>query len=315
MKVSVVIPSYNNESLVIEAIQSVYNQAPDPCYQIYEVIVVDDGSMDRTEQVIEAYRTEHRLDTLIYIKQQNGGPSAARNTGMLRATGDVIAFLDSDDLWLQDKLKHQVIEFQRNSQVGLVYGQYINRVYQKNNEYDEYPVIKRFYKGRIKKELLLLNFIGTSTVVIKREAVTRVGLFNTKIRLAEDYDYWLRIADHYEASYCESPAYIRRFYGEHNTSGGRSMKMLYSTREVISSHIRTLDLSDQREVLIAQDISEIQTYILLGDKMGALRKIANSRTSGLLKAKYALLALVPIKFIHHLKARRGVRLSGSLRRE
>ena len=129
--------------------------------------------------------------TLSILNKRNSGPSAARNTGMLRATGDLIAFLDADDLWTQDKLMKQVIQFHLNNKVGIVYGQFINRVFRDKEQHVEYPVIKRFYKGQIKKELLQCNFIGTSTVMIKREVVTQIGLFNPDLRLAEDYDYWL----------------------------------------------------------------------------------------------------------------------------
>lgn len=308
MKVSVVIPAYNSEDLIIEAIESVYNQTADPCYQLHEVIIVDDGSSDRTEEVIGAYKETGQRDTLHYIKQSNGGPSAARNAGLLRATGELIALLDADDLWMPDKLKLQVMQFQKNHKAGIVYGQFINRVFKKNGEFFEYPVVKRFYKGDIKKELLRCNFIGTSTVMIKREVVARIGLFNPELRLAEDYDYWLRIADQYTAAYCEIPILMKRYYGEQNVSGGRSLKMLMSTRDVISNHLHSLNQAERSDVLRAQDISEIQTYILLGDRAKAFRKIAASKTSGLSKLKYGLLALAPMKWINYLIYRRNMRI-------
>lgn len=311
MKVSVVIPAYNCEDLIVEAIRSIYNQTPDSCYQLHEVIVVDDGSKDRTGQVIQAYKTTMDSDNLIYIKQENSGPSAARNAGMLRATGDLIAFLDADDLWLEDKLKKQVKEFELDSRVGIVYGQFINRVFKNKDQYAEYPVIKQFYKGDIKKDLLLCNFMGTSTVMIRREVLDRVGLFNQELRLAEDYDYWLRIADLYDASFCESPILVKRYYGTQNISGGRSLKMLYSTRDVISKHIRSLNEAEQNIVLQAQDISEMETFILLGKRAQTFRKIASSKASGRLKLKYGLLALIPVKMINYAVARRNMRLSES----
>lgn len=314
MKVSVVIPAYNSEDLIIDAIESVYNQTADPCYQLHEVIVVDDGSGDRTEEVVQAYKEDGRRDTLIYIKQSNSGPSAARNAGMRRATGDLIALLDADDLWMPDKLKLQSAQLLMDRSAGIAYGQFINRVYKKNGGYFEYPVVKRFYKGDIKKELLRCNFIGTSTVMIRREVIDRVGLFNPQLRLAEDYDYWLRIADQYPAVYSDVPILMKRYYGEQNVSGGRSLKMLMSTRDVISSHIHTLNQAERSDVLKAQDISEIQTFILLGDRPQAYRKIAASRTSGLTKLKYGLLAIVPIKWIHYLIFRRNMRIISKISR-
>jgi len=109
--VSVVIPTYNSADFLIQALNSVLNQT----YSNYEIIVVDDGSSDNTSQAIEPWRSQIR-----YIYQDNQGVAAARNRGIDAATGDFIAFLDADDLFLPQKLQQQVAVFEAQPDLGMV---------------------------------------------------------------------------------------------------------------------------------------------------------------------------------------------------
>jgi glycosyltransferase involved in cell wall biosynthesis len=110
-KVSVIIPTFNRCSIITDAIESVLRQT----YSQYEIIVVDDGSVDTTKETVSKYGSNIK-----YIYQENAGPSAARNTGIRHAKGDLIAFLDSDDVWREDKLALQVACFTDNPRVGIV---------------------------------------------------------------------------------------------------------------------------------------------------------------------------------------------------
>ncbi|BAT71130.1 glycosyl transferase, group 2 [Thermosulfidibacter takaii ABI70S6] len=182
--VSVVIPTYNRAQFVKRAIQSALSQD----LKNIEVIVVDDGSQDNTEEVIKNIKD----DRLIYIKHEaNRGVSEARNTGIKAAQGKYIAFLDSDDFWAKNKISKQLEAFEKNPEAGLCYTSV--------NFIDPNGKIKRvqraIYSGYIYPLLLEKNIIGpTSSVMVKKETLLLSQLFNTKLNYREDYEMWLRIA-------------------------------------------------------------------------------------------------------------------------
>jgi cellulose synthase/poly-beta-1,6-N-acetylglucosamine synthase-like glycosyltransferase len=185
-RVSVVIPAYNVAEYVREAVESVLAQT----YGAFEVIVVNDGSPDTAE-------LENALsdcsDRLIYLKQQNAGAAAARNTGIKKATGDYVAFLDADDVWLPNYLEEQ-LKFLESSHADLVYCDALLT--------GESPLSGKTYMettpstGDVTPESLLAlkcNVI-TSGVVVRRTPLVRVGMFDESIRRAHDFDLWLRLA-------------------------------------------------------------------------------------------------------------------------
>ena len=110
MKISVIIPMYNAENTILTALNSIKNQT----YKCeYEVIVVNDGSLDNSKKIVEEYILENPQLTIILINQINGGVSKARNEGLKRAKGDYIALLDSDDEWLPQKVEKQMLVFKK----------------------------------------------------------------------------------------------------------------------------------------------------------------------------------------------------------
>jgi glycosyltransferase involved in cell wall biosynthesis len=187
--VSVVIPTYNRANVLGSAIRSVLNQD----YQDFEIIVVDDGSTDDTEQVVTAVDKPQ----IKYIRhEENRGPAAARNTGIGSARGRYIAFQDSDDQWVPQKLGHQVQVIEAASgRVGAVYTGFW-RVKNGNKTYE--PRRREKSEGDIHKELLRGNFLGTPTILVKRECFGSAGLFDEKLFHLEDWEAWLRISRHYE---------------------------------------------------------------------------------------------------------------------
>lgn len=112
-KVSVIIPVYNCENFIEETLKSVLSQT----YKDFEVIVVDDDSKDRTGEIVNVIKDKR----IVYIHQENGGVSMARNNGILNSKGEYIALLDHDDLWLPEKLERQMPTLESNSKIGLVY--------------------------------------------------------------------------------------------------------------------------------------------------------------------------------------------------
>lgn len=188
--VSVIIPTYNREALITLAVQSVLNQT----YRQIEIIVVDDGSTDNTREVLREYDGEIK-----YIYQERSERSKARNEGFMRSRGDYIAFLDSDDLWLPTKVEQQVWVLNEHPDVGLVYAAvkfidingepYFGKLW-----WDE-PARKVLYE-----DLMTHNVItgSLSTIMVRRECLDRVGLFDESMNICEDLDLYRRIATHYK---------------------------------------------------------------------------------------------------------------------
>lgn len=188
---SIVIPTLNRAHLVTRAIKSVLTQT----YQDFEIIVVDDGSIDETEKVIKSCNNKR----IKYIKhKKTKGPGAARNTGIEAAIGYYIAFLDSDDEWLPTKLEKQINLFKKTTfNAGLIYCG-VAHIDQINRNVKEKWIPK--YRGYTFKKNLSENFVvsGSSTVIVQRKALEKAGKFDESLTSCEDWDLWIRIAKYYE---------------------------------------------------------------------------------------------------------------------
>ncbi len=193
---SVIIPVYNRASFIKEAIESVLKQT----YKNFELIVVDDGSTDETPQIIANYPVK-------LIRQSNRGVSAARNAGIRMARGEIIALLDSDDIWEKNKLQIHHEFFKENStykihqtdEVWIRNGQFLNKK-QKH--------LKK--EGDIFYDSLHLCLISPSAVAIKKELFEEVGYFNEDFEVCEDYELWLRITKKYLVGFSSKKAVIKR---------------------------------------------------------------------------------------------------------
>ncbi len=196
--VSVIIPTYNRDWIVKEAIESVLAQD----FSDYELIVVDDGSDDRTPEILAAYE-----DPITVIRQSNRGVSAARNRGIAAATGRLIAFLDSDDLWLPQKLSAQVNFFAENPNAVICQTeeQWVRNGVRVNPK-------KRHLKfsGMIFERSLALCLVSPSAVMITKALFDAVGVFDEDLPACEDYDLWLRISCRYPVDLIETPLIIKR---------------------------------------------------------------------------------------------------------
>ena len=192
--VSVIIPTYNRAFYLEEAIHSVMSQT----YDNYEIIVVDDGSTDDTRKRVGNYG-----DMVRCIYQDNKGPSTARNNGIKNAKGDLIAFLDSDDTWHPEKLEKQVAVFAGNPRMGMVATGYdvINTRY----EMIQTIILENRELRDAERNKIYKNLFATSTVMVKKECLETVGLFNEELCFAEDWDMWLRILKHYRFGYIPVP--------------------------------------------------------------------------------------------------------------
>lgn len=192
--VSVVIPAYNAARTLGRALDSVLNQTLPP----YEIIVVDDGSRDATRQVIEAYAGRVR-----YVFQENAGASAARNNGCALATGEFLAFLDSDDVWHPAKLERQVAALIKHPQIGLCWSD--PKIIQESDSSKIAGWIQNNSPGErsayepLFGDIFRSPFLGTPNVLIRRGIFEASGGFDTNFVTAEDLDLWMRVAYKYRA--------------------------------------------------------------------------------------------------------------------
>ena len=207
--VSIVIPTYNRAGLLKRSINSVLNQT----FENLEVIIIDDGSKDNTEEIVRGIK-----DTRIrYIKQkENRGATAARNTGIKLAQGKYVAFQDSDDVWLPEKLEKQVKVIELAfPDVGVVYSGFWK--IKKNNRI--YVPFKRskIRSGNIYNELVKRNFVSTQTILLKKECFKKSGLFDENLPRFQDWDLAIRLSKYYNFIFIEEPL-VSVYYTEGSIS-------------------------------------------------------------------------------------------------
>ena len=193
--ISAIIPAYNAEKYLARSIDSVLAQT---C-PVDEIIVVDDGSTDKTAEIIKRYG-----DKVRYIHQDNAGVSAARNAGIHAATGDWIAFLDADDEWLPKKIERQVENLTRNPDLVWTTGNYLECLCEEQRCAEQTPVSQclqyqknKDYYDSYFQAIQLYQSGHTICMLIQKKVFHEVGRFSVDLSLAEDIDLWLRIAYHY----------------------------------------------------------------------------------------------------------------------
>jgi glycosyltransferase involved in cell wall biosynthesis len=220
--VSVIIPTYNAEKTIHETVTSVFKQT----LSDLELIIINDGSTDKTLEVLSTI-DDPRLKIFSY---PNAGVAVSRNRGLSKATGQYISFLDADDLWTPDKLEAQYQALQDNPQAAVAYswtdyvdesGQFLGVCARATNN------------GNLYQLLLLADVIGSgSNPLIKAEAIAKVGEFDPAVVPTEDWDMWIRLAEHFR--YVAVPA-VHVLYRQLQNSGSSNM------RKMEVSSLRVLD--------------------------------------------------------------------------
>ena len=194
--VSVIIPNYNYENFIVRTVESVFSQT----YKNFEIVVVDDGSNDNSIKVLNTFGNKIKI-----IEQENAGVSAARNNGVKNSTGDYIAFLDADDVWLPEKLEKQMKKFETDSETGFVH----SSMKLINSEDKQIGEICNGMEGQVSEEFLRFKkgvVVGAgSTGVVKREIFNEIGGFDSRLSTAADWDFCYRIAKKYKIGFVEEP--------------------------------------------------------------------------------------------------------------
>ncbi len=180
--VSVVIPTYNYAEFLPKAIESVLGQDD------IQVIIVDDGSTDNTKEIVRTFGPG-----IEYIQQTSQGPSAARNRGIAASKGEFVAFLDADDYWLPGKLDQQVDLLNSRPDIAGCHTAFVVSVQSKNKKQRVGCYWNQSGYHPSFRELLRDNCVNMSTMVIRREVFSRIGVFDETLRTSEDWNFWLRV--------------------------------------------------------------------------------------------------------------------------
>jgi glycosyltransferase involved in cell wall biosynthesis len=195
--VSVIIPTYNRCSVLGRAIRSVLSQT----YRDFELIVVDDGSQDSTSELLAQFDGK-----LTAVYQENRGVSSARNLGIKRSQGELLAFLDSDDEWLPEKLARQTALFQG---AGPLFVCHTDEIWFRRGEQVPQKSYHSKQGGLFFERALERCLISPSSVIISRNLLKEVGEFDEAFIAAEDYDLWLRITAFHEVQFVAEPLVIK----------------------------------------------------------------------------------------------------------
>ena len=211
-QVSILIPVFNMGKYLAQTIESALRQT----YKNIEIIVINDGSSDRSADIALSYK-----DSITYVYQDNKGLCSALNTGLRIAQGDFVALLDHDDVLMPEKIERQVDVFRRNPEYGLVFtnGVRIDGAGQtiKESFFSDYVP-----EGRIFKELFLRMSVSGPTMMFPRSVLDMVGDFDTDC-LVQDYQMALKIAYHYPIGYLDEKLYAHRWHGANTSTNGYVM--------------------------------------------------------------------------------------------
>lgn len=248
--VSVIIPNYNYARYLAQAVDSALAQT----YPSVEVVVIDDGSRDDSLEVLRGYGERVR-----WFAQTNAGVAAARNRGIEESRGEYLAFLDSDDVWLPEKLEKQMRRFLSDAELGLVHCGFV--------EIDAAGKLGEQHldgmEGRVAPELLLLQrpviLGGGSAVVVTKSAAREVGGFDLRLPPAEDWEFYYRVARAYKVGFV--PEVLMR-YRDHG--GGGHMNHKRMARSLLLAFEKSFDTDDAELLRIRRQCYGKMHSILAG---------------------------------------------------
>ena len=240
--VTVIIPTYNRGWILKEAIDSVLLQDFDD----FELIVVDDGSTDNTQDILNGYACD-----IIVLRRDNRGVSAARNAGITCASGQFIAFLDSDDMWLPGKLSSQVDFFKSNPEALICQTE---ELWIRNGKRVNPKKRHKKFSGMIFKHSLPLCIVSPSAVMLKKSLFDKTGVFDEKLPACEDYDLWLRISCKYPVFLIDTPLIIKR--GGHEDQLSKTPKLDKYRIEALKKIIESGLLSKDQHIAAVKMLKE-----------------------------------------------------------
>ncbi|MFH1641175.1 MAG: glycosyltransferase [Candidatus Omnitrophota bacterium] len=251
--VSIIIPSYNRSKMLRRAIQSVLNQT----YPDFELIVVDDASDDDTEGTVRGLQDKR----IRYIRhEKNRGGSAARNTGIRGASGEYIAFLDSDDEWVPEKLEKQITRIKPSApSVGFVFTGFI-AISDKSGK-----IFNRVIPQKTPNVYNRPLTANGSSILVKRECFEKVGLFDETLGSCQDWDMAIRLSRSYDFDFIPEP--LVRYYHHSGELSGDLEKKIRGREAVLTKHFK--DFLRYPSFLANHYNRQGILYVLSGDKVKA----------------------------------------------
>ena len=240
--ISVIIPTFNREKTILRALDSVIKQ--NGCIS-FDVWIIDDGSTDKTKEIISNYVKENFLENKIhYIYQENSGVSSARNLGIEKSAGQWLAFLDSDDEWLEDKLIKQVSFMRENSEYELIHG---DEIWIRNGVRVNQMKKHKKEGGDIFIRSLELCLISPSAVMIKRDLLRDHNNFSAEMTVCEDYDLWLKITSENSVGFVEDPL-IKKYGGHEDQLSSKYFAMDFWRVVSIFKLLKNRELSHEKKI-------------------------------------------------------------------
>ena len=301
--VSVIIPAFNVEKYIQATLDSILAQT----WTNMEVIVTDDGSSDKTQSLINEY-VERYPKIVQLIVQKNSGTSTARNNGINCSKGEIIAFMDADDIWLPNKLQRQVEIFNKFKDVSLVYtnaqcidqfGNDYGHSYSSDEEINENP-------ENIFSQLLLRNHIPLSSITVRKNIFEKTGLFNIKTRLAEDKEWLLKVAHKYQIYGIKD---CLTQYRIHAMNKGKNnyrevIDILLDNSQKYSSEVK--ELGSKFSKVLSKKYYYYGYSLFEKGKLGEARKqfwasIVNDPFQRVQKYIYLILSFFPVSFLQHCR--------------
>ncbi len=252
--VSVIIPTYKTANLIAACLDSVFAQT----YKDFEAVVVNDGSPDtpELEKVLAPY-----MDRIIYIKQENKRTAGARNNAIRNARGEFVAFLDSDDTWMPDHLSSQMQMFSADPSLGLTYSNGLVGMPGEEREFME----RCPSNGEATFDSLLVERcqIPISTVVARKTAIVKAGMFDEKLARCDDYDMWVRTAFHGAKIAYSRKVQARMPVGRPGSLSQSRARMAEGYWTILEKYKQTLPLKEVDRKVVEKRAAEIRARFLL----------------------------------------------------
>ena len=248
MNISVIIPTYNRENFILNAINSIKNQT----FKVDEIIVIDDGSTDNTKEILKNHDVK-------YIYQNNAGVSKARNCGIKEAKNEWIAFLDSDDIWHNQKIEHH-INFHKEYKE--VFASFSDETWIRNNKEIKLKTYQQKENPTFLNSLRLCK-IGTSTFFCHRKIFDNIGLFDENLIACEDYDLWLRILQEHEIRFIEKKLTVKY--------AGHENQLSFNTKLIDIFRIKALEkhIDSKHKTQVIEELIYKTSILLKGAKKHA----------------------------------------------